>query len=386
MFQAMKVDIIYYKTNTDFELEFNLCGCCRMRLLTDKAQDKKGLVNNMARAVARSRVIIIAGALFGENGTLNTVSHAIGKTLCPIDNKLFGIAGDDEISIINGATPLVTPDGFFGGCIIESGPQSMILLTDNKNIRKSIMVSLVHPYIEELCAIELKSNAASVNDRPQKGTVNVTPTVPVVPSVSPIDVPDIPTNDITSDTPNPETDSENSIGETEEDIIPDEENNDIQEESNEVDVELPTEETAAENEPADTEEEPVSNPVSDDVKENELPLNTFTSEKDGTAVYGGMKYTTDEYTVSAEKLHIDRDEPDYTQYDDSDDDYDDELDEYDYEPHKSFFSSNLPILIIAVLLLIIIAILCYSIFYVPSKNGVSAMAYLEDTFRTLLGK
>ena len=37
----MKVDVIYYKTNTDFEMEFNLCGCCRMRLLTDKAPDRK---------------------------------------------------------------------------------------------------------------------------------------------------------------------------------------------------------------------------------------------------------------------------------------------------------------------------------------------------------
>ena len=30
MFQNLKVDVIYYKTNTDFEMEFNLCGCCRM--------------------------------------------------------------------------------------------------------------------------------------------------------------------------------------------------------------------------------------------------------------------------------------------------------------------------------------------------------------------
>ena len=40
MFQNLKVDVIYYKTNSDFEMEFNLCGCCRMRLLSDKTPDK----------------------------------------------------------------------------------------------------------------------------------------------------------------------------------------------------------------------------------------------------------------------------------------------------------------------------------------------------------
>ena len=45
MFQNVKVDIIYYDTSTDFELEFNLCGCCRMRLLTDKTDDHNGDTN-----------------------------------------------------------------------------------------------------------------------------------------------------------------------------------------------------------------------------------------------------------------------------------------------------------------------------------------------------
>ena len=135
MFQNIKVDIIYYKTATDFEMEFNLCGCCRMRLLTDKAPDRKSMVHNLARAVSRSRVIIIVGSLFGDEGVLSTVAGAIGKPLSPIDNKLYGISEGGEISIISGATPLVTPDGFFGGCIIESGQQSMILLSDSKSVR-----------------------------------------------------------------------------------------------------------------------------------------------------------------------------------------------------------------------------------------------------------
>ena len=42
-------------------------------------------------------------------------------------------------------------------------------------------------------------------------------------------------------------------------------------------------------------------------------------------------------------------------------------------------------IVISVILLIVIAILCYCIFYVPAKEGVSAAAYLRETFSTLFG-
>ena len=156
MFQNVKVDIIYYQINTDFEMEFNLCGCCRMRLLTEKTTDRKNLVHALARAVSRSRVILICGALFGEDGILSVVARSVGKELTPIDAKTYGIDSNAEIKILDGATPLVSPEGLFGGCIIESGPQTIILLTENKNIRKSIMENLIHSYIGELSLIAEK--------------------------------------------------------------------------------------------------------------------------------------------------------------------------------------------------------------------------------------
>ena len=45
MLYNLRSDIIYYKSSSDFELEFNLCGCCRMRLLTDKPSNKKAFVH-----------------------------------------------------------------------------------------------------------------------------------------------------------------------------------------------------------------------------------------------------------------------------------------------------------------------------------------------------
>ena len=154
MIYNLRSDIIYYKTNSDFELEFNLCGCCRMRLLTDKPSNKKAFVHSLARAVSRSRVILIAGPLFGEESTVKTVAQALGTETEITNNSEFNIATDDEIEIIKNSIPLVSDDGLFGGCIIESGPQTMILLTDNKTLRKKLMKALIHPYIAELYAAE----------------------------------------------------------------------------------------------------------------------------------------------------------------------------------------------------------------------------------------
>ncbi len=143
----IKVDIIYYNIGTDFEMEFNLCGCCRMRLLTDKVQNRNEFTQSLSRAVSRSRIIMACGPLFGETGLINTVGVVTGIGTELLDNKSYGVETDDEIPILKGSTPLVTSDGIFGGCIIENGPQTIILLSESKTLRKQIMKDLIHPYI-----------------------------------------------------------------------------------------------------------------------------------------------------------------------------------------------------------------------------------------------
>lgn len=161
MIQNIKVDIIYFKSATDFEFEFNLGGCCHMRLLNDKASDNKGFVNSLARAVSRSQIIISVGPLFGQDGLISVAAAAISHRLQTVDNKAYGINSDDRIEIIEGAVPLVTREGYFGGCIIESGNQSIIVLTENRTIRKSIMKTLVHPYIEDMCIMQSAERVGS---------------------------------------------------------------------------------------------------------------------------------------------------------------------------------------------------------------------------------
>lgn len=407
MFQNIKVDIIYYKTATDFEMEFNLCGCCRMRLLTDKAPDRKSMVHNLARAVSRSRVIIIVGGLFGEEGVLSTVAGAIGKTLVPIDNKLYGIADNSEISVISGATPLVTPDGYFGGCIIESGPQSMILLSDSKSVRKTIMTSLIHPYIEELCATELKAKAESTTQKPQSAESSASlaaeatavPPVPEIPVTPPVltepdiaagagEITDLFSSSESTEETKPETEEPAEPKQADDTYIADEEDEDVTVEQAQPMIPEPAASAA-------------SQPTEAEVK----PLSSFaTAEKDGVSLDGGMIFETDDYRSAARDAFV---------TDDEDSDFyiepeklrrgnarrDNELyslninetqhyhiDDEQPDLPRSFFRENLALIIVLLVLLLLTAVLCYCIFVVPAKSGEASAEYLKNIFNVLFGR
>lgn len=347
MLQNIKVDVIYYNTATDFEMEFNLCGCCRMRLLTDKVSDKKTFVNSLARAVSRSRVIIIVGSLFGEEGTLEITSRSLGTKLSPINNSDYGIADSEEISILHGATPLVTPDNIFGGCIIESGPQTMILISDSKNIRKSIMTNLIHPYFEEL-------SVPHTNDSPTE-QVEELASEEITEALETVD----------TDIVNPEDDIQEAEEITEtEDSIP--ETEEIALEITEEDVEDDFEEIVMTNDSENT---------------NDFELITSDDEpiNDKEKIYQDISEQDSQFIVESNDFFANTPILDYT---DSNKDY---ISESEDEP--SFFRKssplNITITILTIFLLIFLAILCYCIFYVPSKDGITASAYLREIFQTL---
>ncbi len=149
MVKNIKVDLIYYTIGTDFEMEFNLCGCCRMRLLTDTVSNRNEFSKSLARGVSRSNIVIACGPIFGEKGLVSTVAKVTNIGTQTIDNRKYGIEEENEIKVLKGSTPLVTSDGTFCGCIIENGPQVIILLTESKSLRKRVMKELVHPYISQ---------------------------------------------------------------------------------------------------------------------------------------------------------------------------------------------------------------------------------------------
>ncbi len=154
MISNLKVDIIYYKTSSDFELEFNLNGCCRMRIFKEKVDNQKSLINTLARDVSRSRVIILVTDLIGEKNGVEIVSSAIGYKYEPVDKMAHSIKSGDNIKAPHGCLPLVTKSGQYGGCIVECGKQSIIIVTSDRPLRHEIMRSYIHQYIFDINQVE----------------------------------------------------------------------------------------------------------------------------------------------------------------------------------------------------------------------------------------
>lgn len=367
MFQNLKVDVIYYNTNTDFEMEFNLCGCCRMRLLTDKVSERKVFLHSLSRAVSRSKVIIITGNLFNENGIINMAAAAIGSSLETADNKSYAIDSDQEIKIVKGSVPLVTAEGYFGGCIIENGPQTMILVSDSRNIRKSIMKTLIHPYIEELCAAELtKKAAASHGEEPV-----IIEEAPILPTSIPVAEAALPTI--------PETEVEE-----EKEVLEDEkiEQEEIIDEKTVEETEVPVNE-ATETQEAEPEE-----------------------ETEEIAVEGGMSYETEDDLIFPDDVETEEDDEDlfvkplyikkrhakeinssyfeYDQEDEVDIDFDEE--EFEEPKPKRSLALNTPILILSIFLLVLIALISFCIFYVSEQYGSNAQESIREIYSTFFAK
>ncbi len=323
MFQNFKTDIIYYNTNADFELEFNLCGCCRMRLLNDKCADKKTLLASLSRAFSRSRVIILTAPLFDGSNIIKTVSAAIGKSVEKIDLNSYNINSSVDIEITKSSIPLVTADGIFGGCIIESGPQTLIMITDNKSVRKTIMKDLIHPYIEELASGEAHAS-------------------------EPEDV----------------QDTEEIITE----VLPETEEETIAEPTDNLGDMLITQEDGS-----------LEEDLTEEYYESEgLITDTDTEPEDETDEY----YYTENTELYTETKNDIKSNSDSESEAEDDDGY---YDEYYIDDPKPQTNStfNISLIVISAILLLAIAVLCFCIFFVPSRSGTTPAVYLQEIFNTM---
>lgn len=154
MIPNLKVDIIYYKTQSDFELEFNLSGYCRMRIFKSSAETPAELLDCLARDLDRSRIVLVVTDVLSNDCGVKTISDAVGLDLVSVDKEAFKIQTAEEIFVPKNALPLVSKSGAYGGCIAESNIQSIIMITDNRALRHDIMKSLVHQYIFDIAQVE----------------------------------------------------------------------------------------------------------------------------------------------------------------------------------------------------------------------------------------
>ena len=155
MIPNLKVDIIYYNTQSDFEMEFNLSGYCRMRIFKTSATTSEELISALATDLDRSQIIMVVTDVLGNESGVKTVSESISFELEPVNKEENHISASEEILIPKGAVPLVSNSGAFGGCILESGEQSIIMITNNRALRHEIMKSLVHQYIFDVSQLEV---------------------------------------------------------------------------------------------------------------------------------------------------------------------------------------------------------------------------------------
>lgn len=330
MVQNLKIDIIYYDTQSDFEFEFNLGGCCHSRILNSRTSSPKEMLSSLSKAVGRSRVILILGKLTEEDGLFNLISKAIGIPLEDADVNEYGITYPSSPKIISGSLPLVSKDGALSGCIIESGPQSIILLPENKSLRKDISESLVFQYITALSRTpEIENDLISQEKESDEVTAEETVEV---------EEKEVTTEEI----------SETEEGEAEEQI-----GNEVESaEETESDFVLEIGAVNQEN----TEDEDTSIPLED---KQELE-----SDMDNDYLYT-------QQNNNRKSIFTPEDDDIYEEF---------EMDRGKPKTKKTLSKINVAVLILCGLLLILAAVIIYFLVYTPLTNGIPISDYIKQVF------
>ncbi len=338
MLQNLKIDIIYYETPSDFEFEFNLGGCCHCRVLNNSTSSPKELIGCLSKAVGRSRIIIIVGNLNQQNGLYLLISKAIGRQLTSVSADEYGIAPDSNTTIIEGSLPLVSSDGLLSGCVIESGPQSIILLPDEKSLRKDVAENLVFQYISAVSRTPETDSVISPDSAPEEQeavTEEVIETIEEAP---------LPSEEISNEIAEVAIDDEIEAVEegTEKDVLtePEEATSEIKEE---------------------TENNEAANQESEDIKEVIIP-----DEDDD--FFDIFAEPTEENTSN-----------DFVYSEDTTSNYNN-LDDYETDKPSKDKSTNILIWLIIGLMFIILGVLAYMLIYTPLKNGINITDYVRQIF------
>lgn len=337
MVQNLKIDIIYYDTPSDFEFEFNLGGCCHSRILNSHTHQPKEMLSGLARAVSRSRIILIIGELHGDCGITDLVSKAVSIPLVGADTSEYIITSPEEPMVLKGSLPLVSKDGTLSGCIIESGPQSIILLPESKALRKEICDNLVFPYITALSRVPETDNV--INEDSAK---NAEETETVFEDIS-LDSEEN-TEDVTEASDNVIEMTEEAIEETAENLNEAEELAKIEEVS------------AEENEEDQTEEEIVF------TKEN---ANTILTEAKSEDEQDSISINDDFIIANMQNATDSEDTADYDE---------------GKAVRKPVSKLTVAILILIGLMLIVAGALLYMLVYYPMASSIPVTEYVKEFF------
>lgn len=142
----MYIEGIYLNTDVDSTFD-NMMSSIADYTGSVKTESPKEFLKKLAEAVERSKIIMALGPLGGKNGLINIMSKGLGLPMAAVDWKAMGIAPIMDTLLPQGAVPLLSGDDELVGMILESGAQSIIVLSDNAQKRAEMLQTYIEPYI-----------------------------------------------------------------------------------------------------------------------------------------------------------------------------------------------------------------------------------------------
>lgn len=149
MAKDVKIEILYYKSTTDVSLEFGLHGDCPLRILHSNCNSIEEFFKALKRAISRSEIILTVGGYSDEDYLPEFIACSISKKCITPDYRKQNIITKSKYPIPDGSVPLAPKSRLFGGFLIESGPQTIISLVDDRKIRLDIVNQFIVEYISE---------------------------------------------------------------------------------------------------------------------------------------------------------------------------------------------------------------------------------------------
>jgi stage II sporulation protein D len=178
MSKDVKIEIIYFKSKADVSLEFGLHGDYPVRMLSTSCDNLTSFYHSLKRAISRSEIILITGGYTSNDYIPSFLSKALSTPIYTPDYKSFNIITNDNYKLPENAVPLAGSNRIFGGFLIESGPQTIISLTEDKKTRLLITKEIIVKYITEHHAVfggsyfvKNKENSVSTESKTEDITV-----------------------------------------------------------------------------------------------------------------------------------------------------------------------------------------------------------------------
>ena len=148
---SVKVEFIYYNENGDPRLEFGLNGNFTTRVLSSYCSEDKEYLYALKKAVSRNTIIIVVGGFRDDGHLMKVTALSIGRKIESYDfvGMGYGKVANAPDLLPEKCLPLVDKEGQFAGILLESGPQSIIMLSENNPNKSFIIKEYISPYVEE---------------------------------------------------------------------------------------------------------------------------------------------------------------------------------------------------------------------------------------------